>query len=106
MDKDEALKLARLALQNAIAARNGANPKKYLDLVVERKALIDIKEALAQPAQEPVTCAGVDFDIKTTPPQRPWVDLTDEEISSLSKGHMTRNGFARNVIAKFKEKNK
>ena len=31
-------------------------------------------------AQEPVTWAGVDFDINTTPPQRPWVGLTDEEI--------------------------
>jgi hypothetical protein len=40
-----------------------------------------------------------------TPPQRPWVDLTDEEISVLSKGHMTRNGFARNMLAKLKGKN-
>ena len=43
----------------------------------------------------------------TTPPQRPWgkpwVSLTYEEISVLSKGHMTRNGFARNVLAKSKE---
>ena len=37
--------------------------------------------------------------------EREWVELTDEEISVLSKGHMTRNGFARNVLAKSKEKN-
>ena len=89
-----------------------------------------IKVALAQPAQKPVAwpcvIAEANFEqntitlemqcsdykvgagqhwLYTTPPQRPWVGLTDEEISSLSKGHMTRNGFARNVIAQFKEKN-
>jgi hypothetical protein len=37
--------------------------------------------ALAQPAQEPVTWAGVDFDINTTPPQRPWVGLTAEKAA-------------------------
>jgi hypothetical protein len=38
-------------------------------------------------------------------PQRTWVGLTDEEISASSKGHITRNGFARAVEAKLKEKN-
>jgi hypothetical protein len=46
----------------------------------------------------------------TTPPQRTWVGLTDEEIKALAKKH---NGifydcdidFARAVEAKFKEKN-
>jgi hypothetical protein len=37
--------------------------------------------------------------------QRTWVGLTDEEISASSKGHMTRNGFARAIEAKLKEKN-
>ena len=105
MDKDEALKLARLALQNAIAARNGANPKKYLDLVVERKALIDIKEALAQPAQEPVTWAGVDFDIKTTPPQRPWVDLTEDQIKTIEEKALTKQWAIRMALAAVKERN-
>ena len=36
-----------------------------------------------QPAQEPVTWAGVDFDINTTPPQRPWVGLTGQERNAL-----------------------
>jgi hypothetical protein len=88
------------------------------------------QDKLAQPAQEPVAwpcvIAEANFEqntitlemqctdykvgarqhwLCTTPPQRPWVDLTDEEISALSKGHMTRNGFARNVLAKSKEKN-
>jgi hypothetical protein len=38
-------------------------------------------------------------------PEREWVGLTDEEISASSKGHMTRNGFARTIEAKLKEKN-
>ena len=93
------------------------------------------QDKLAQPAQKPVSWAVVgdgkfgeyqlgqvfvDYEathtywenrgyelvpVYTTPPQRPWVDLTDEEISALSKGHITRNGFARNVLAKSKEKN-
>ena len=33
----------------------------------------------------------------TTPPQRK--PLSDEEISAASKGHMTRNGFARAIEA-------
>jgi len=37
--------------------------------------------------------------------RREWVSLTDEEISASSKGHMTRNGFARAIKAKLKEKN-
>ena len=39
------------------------------------------------------------------PPQRTWVDLTDDEISASSKGNMTRNGFARVLLAKLKDKN-
>ena len=37
--------------------------------------------------------------------KRGWVNLTDEEISAASKGHMTRNGFARVVETKLNEKN-
>jgi len=42
---------------------------------------------------------------ESTQPRRPWVRLTNEEISACSKGHMTRNGFARAVEAKLKELN-
>jgi len=70
----------------------------------------DILQMVAQPVQEPVEDVVEYFAdgtrIVRIAPQRPWVGLTDEEISALSKGHMTRNGFARNVIAKFKDKNK
>ena len=90
-----------------------------------------IKEALAQPEQEPVAWGVFDDNLHdmffakeeaqemvrlkgdgstvkplyTTPPQRTWVDLTDDEISASSKGNMTRNGFARVLLAKLKDKN-
>jgi hypothetical protein len=41
----------------------------------------------------------------TTPPQRPWVDLTYEEICASGKGNRTRDDFAQTVLAKFKERN-
>lgn len=37
--------------------------------------------------------------------KKPWVGLTDEEISARSKGHMTRNGFARAIEQALKAKN-
>jgi hypothetical protein len=76
---------------------------------------------LAQPVQEPVGYVYSEAGVKhgaierdlpngtplytAQPAQRPWVGLTDEEISALSKGHMTRNGFARNIEQALKEKN-
>jgi hypothetical protein len=98
-------------------------------------ACIDkIKEALAQPlpaaqpAQEPVVLVALNssgqlrmqyqdgsaFDISkhvgerfyTTPPQRPWVDLTDDEISDIAINNPPAvHEFARAVLAKSKEKN-
>ena len=89
-----------------------------------------LKEALAQPTQEPVAWAvyykgggskslhwpenhspngdATKFDavpLYATPQPRPWVGLTDEEISATSKGHIVRNTFARAIEAKLKEKN-
>ena len=52
MTKDEALKLALEALENAIAVRHGAGGTKLFD-PLEKNAITAIKEALAQPAQEP-----------------------------------------------------
>ena len=37
--------------------------------------------------------------------QRPWVGLTDEEITKIFQRNGTPNGFARAVLAKLKEKN-
>ena len=60
-------------------------------------------------AQEPVTWAGVDFDINTTPPQRPWAGLTAEEILDLFDATNVYGSkwieFAREIEQLLKEKN-
>jgi hypothetical protein len=40
-----------------------------------------------------------------TPPQRTWVDLTDDEIALIHADNPHPQGFARAVLAKSKEKN-
>ena len=40
-----------------------------------------------------------------TTTQRPWVDLTDEEIWALHDGYLNPVEFARAVLAKSKERN-
>ena len=40
----------------------------------------------------------------TTPPQRTWVGLTDEELSQIEGTHIGRS-FAKAIEAKLKEKN-
>jgi hypothetical protein len=52
-------------------------------------------KSLAQPAQE--LWAGVDFDIKTTPPQRK--PLTDEQIEDIAAQTMFPINFARAIEA-------
>jgi hypothetical protein len=52
MTKDEALKLALEALENAIAVRHGKDGTKFVD-PLESNVITAIKEALAQPEQEP-----------------------------------------------------
>jgi len=43
------------------------------------------------------------LDWNTTPPQRTWVDLTDEEIDNIN--YTSAHMLAREVLAKLKEKN-
>ena len=85
MTQDEIIELADKALENA---EYGDYGNKELN-----KAITAIKEALAQP--EPVawwndTGTHIDLNVSgrgtplyTTPPQRTWVGLTDEELSIL-----------------------
>jgi hypothetical protein len=88
--------------------------------------LNEAAQALAQPEQEPVAwvaeavCDGQYIDGRprkiwweckkgvgtafyTTPPQRTWVDLTDDEIDNIN--YTSAHMLAREVLAKFKEKN-
>jgi len=77
--------------------RNNLFLKDWLDHIDD--SMTAIKEALAQPAQEPIGYAVPTFDfdnsvikkvhysgtvpLYTTPPQRPWVGLTDELQAAL-----------------------
>ena len=96
--------------------------------------ITDIKEALAQPEQEPVAWTYQEYrdddqfgwrdeiqfvqppndqnyfrnivPLYTAPPQRTWVDLTDEEISDIAINNPPAvHEFARAILAKSKEKN-
>ena len=125
----EALKLALEAL-----TYSGLKPEGTCD--VDKAAITAIKEALAQPEQEPVAYCyvqkgtsvdiltfddapddavdGTIFPLYTTPPKRPWVGLTDEEIWSAVSRIGTSNSDvnpyqtiadARTIEAKLKELN-
>ena len=80
------------------------------------------KDIYKEPAQEPVAwmhpvnkaCVTTDptayargIPLYTTPPQRPWVGLTDEEIQPRLNGLPTQSiaVYARNIEAILKEKN-
>jgi hypothetical protein len=90
------------------------------------EAITAIKEALAQPAeQEPVATVQcihgvtigyldvmqpVGTKLYTSPPKRPWVGLTDDELFEIvrSEGKVTKADaweIVKNLQAKFKEKN-
>ena len=67
---------------------------------------VGYKDALAQPTQKSLKeMTEADFDAAHDIGQRPWVGLTDEEISSTSPGYIVRRTYARAIEAKLKEKN-
>jgi hypothetical protein len=124
----EAVKLALDALKMAdeLCRGHGVDFKEYglefdRDIQVKYKAAITaIKKALAQPAPDIQRhndyMAGFNegYDraeknaLYTTPPKRPWVGLTDEDISSIwhnCKPYYDEDDFARAIEAKLKEKN-
>ena len=128
MTKDEALRLAWDALQQI--AHVSAMDYEYQQWAVE--AITAIKEALAQPEQEPVawryrwSVEGGNWvwnyatyierqkddrcePLYTTPPQRTWVGLTDEEVKNFVQAvwprEATPTDYIRAIEAKLKEKN-
>jgi hypothetical protein len=130
--KEEALELALEALDWSNKEINdwrddayGYDPVDHPEIIT---AITAIKEALAQPAQEPVAEVVEDYFSKqvkgtnnwhalpngtklyTTPPQRPWVGLTDEEILDLYHEFVDflesdDLEYERAIEAKLKEKN-
>ncbi len=62
-----------------------------------------LRARLAQP--EPELWAGVDFDVKTAPPQREWQGLKAYEIQEIHLANSNWGNFACAIEAKLKEKN-
>ena len=132
MTKDEALKLALEALESSRVFVTTREKIKHPEGAEWYDQIITaIKEALAQPEQEPVVFwdgesrfvsqktkewdkrtggtlgFGCDIALYTTPPQRTWVGLTDEDF--LEACQIAERGnylvaFQR-IQAKLKEKN-
>ena len=114
MTQTEALKLALEALTSGDGWR-------------QSEAIKAIERALAQPEQEPVAWVGEISEeaelmlekpkfqavpLYTTPPQRTWVGLTDEEIADCAEKMEASDPtdsfwreFFRGIEAKLKEKN-
>jgi hypothetical protein len=100
MNKDEALKLALQALKTIDEA---------MPFPVAKLAQKAIKEALAQP--EPwekfcdSNCVWTDHHPDCKLAQRPWIGLTDEEISELIRATHNTGSFVRAIEAKLEAKN-
>ena len=119
MTKDEALKLALEALDCIYS------PLHVREIEKVGNAMKIIKEALAQPEQEPVAWVTgwhdgrcviraanhaailpIGIALYTAPPRREWVGLTGEEIADLTlayAGYPVR--LTEAIEAKLKEKN-
>jgi hypothetical protein len=121
MTKDEALKMALEALEGKYSITASMLNQQF-------QALTAIKEALAQPAQEPAAycyvqkgtsvdiltfyaepddaVAGTLFPLYYATPQRPWIGLTEEEVTQLDMDTSgTVHDFVQAVDSKLKEKN-
>jgi hypothetical protein len=119
----EALELALEAFQRIFEStppyrEDGTCTINDTAIKISNKAIIAIKETLAQPAQEPVASMTVEdgrisfaakilpdgtYDLYTKPQQRPWVGLTDEE-ASWCQAPSTIQTWKR-IETKLKEKN-
>ena len=129
----EALKLALEAMEYMAKIRDCQREAGYPLSDADKglqKAITAIKEALAQPAQEPVAwmydwfCDGklitgwiahsepeipksMALNIRplyTTPPQRPWVGLTDEQREACTQSPFTEDNY-QDIEDKLKELN-
>jgi hypothetical protein len=135
MTKDEVLKLALEALEANHFLIHGSETKGGLAFCMDgyysscfdidsndrqtNKAITAIKEALARPEQEPVgkfakftdgiwrevTDGSAGVPLYTTPPQRTWVGLTDEEVASFDVYAIVDAECVRAIEAKLKDKN-
>jgi hypothetical protein len=124
MTKDEALKLALEALETELCIDWTNNEEFNASAEKMHEAITAIKEALAQPEQEPFMASyefkqyGYYKDGKgtlklgnipaTQPPQRTWVGLTEVDILAESKHWRNPEDFKNGVYwaaGTLKEKN-
>jgi len=84
MTKDEALKLALEALESCDAAHITDGGRQWYDEKLVDKAITAIKEALAQPEQEPVAWLLTDKNINSL-----QVDSIQRLIDRLKHAHHT-----------------
>ena len=123
MTKDEALKLALEALENiSTALREDDVLGSDIELMLNAAAAIRV--ALAQPEQEAVGSVVTYYDSLThgwfgdpppegtllyiVPPQpeeRPWVNLTVDELIDLEHKHLSHENLTRAIEDKLREKN-
>ena len=110
----EALKLGLEALCVAVEPKKGkvyAREFEPIDcFAMHEQAITAIKEALAQPEQEPVAWLTEERYAQLHTPQRTWVGLTDEEVLKFRDIVPNTLGydlieFAQAIEAKLKEKN-
>jgi hypothetical protein len=121
MTKDEALKQALEALGEIEWSNNSQWQSDRAKV-----AITAIKEALAQPEQEPVAMLERDpsigrlrvtyedavteldegmYPLYTAPPQRPWVGLTGQEKELIASVSLDVHDAVHRTDAKLKEKN-
>ena len=132
MTDRELMQQALSVLCNNVRPRDGVRDNKHLTpkshAEIYQQTVDALRERLAQPEQEPVAylCENAvghkyfrwkkpsstykPIALYTTPPQRPWVGLTDEELEAMAEKFVTNCYFdtlkyARAIEAKLKEKN-
>jgi hypothetical protein len=121
MTKDKALRLALEALKKSVKFVSGSHDPVGSELDDISEAITAVKAAL-EAKNEPVAWiyspTGALFDIcpndadegeflplYTTPPQRTWVGLTDEEFNDAINDKLTPECITIAIEAKLKEKN-
>ena len=123
---DDLRKAAELALE-ACEHLNRTGDTQVFDLCYADKVIPALRQALAQPEQEPVgyvtdsgksayILLGVDLEddtpLYTAPPKREWVGLTDDELEDLEfasvdreYGHLDIRVLSQAIEQQLKEKN-
>lgn len=110
MTKNEALKLALKFVEDSECgtADLEAHIKEALAQEQEPAATIAVREHA--PVGKVAYVLEVDLPVGihklyTTPPERTWVGLTNDEIALINADYPYAQGFARAIEAKLKQKN-